>query len=177
MKLLDLFEMKYTPGIARLNTENDFVRYMRSKLPNFPKYVLNDWIKELTANKEEFDQLLNEFAERYGPMEKIQWTNEPQILHFNIDMFDDDTKQKIELRQNGEANPYRLPKDKERHVIQAALIKGKNPLKDVVVREPVIVFRHGKKYELIEGWHRTVQALKHYSNGYKGYAYIGKPGR
>jgi len=176
MKLFDLFEMKPSTGSVRINKGNDFVRYIRSRLPNFPEYVLNDWIKELTANKEEFDKLLNEFADHYGPLEKIQWTKEPQILDFRFEMFGDDTKQKIELRQEGEANPHNLPKDKERHDIQAELLKGKNP-KDIIVREPVIVFRHGKKYELIEGWHRTVQALKHYPNGYKGYAYIGKPGR
>jgi len=177
MKLFDLFEMSYNLGIARTGTDNDFVRYMRSKLPNFPEYVFNDWVKELAADKDDFNQMLNGFAEHhYGPLEKIRWTREPQILDFRLEMFHDDTKKKLELRQGGEANPHNIPNDAERHQRQADLIKGKNP-KDIIIREPVIVFKRGKQYELIEGWHRTIQALKHYPDGYKGYAFIGKPGR
>ncbi len=176
MKLIDLFEMKYNLGIPKVGADTDLTRYMKSKLPNFPAYVLRDWIKELVANKEEFDQFLDEFAKNYGPLEKIRWTKEPQILDFRLEMFDDITKYELERRQGGEVNPFGIPKDAERHQTQANLVKGKNP-KDIIVREPVIVFRHGKQYELIEGWHRTIQALKHYPDGYRGYAFIGKPGR
>ena len=176
MKLIDLFEMKYNLGIPKVGADTDLTRYMKSKLPNFPDYVLRDWIKELVANKEEFDQLLNELPQRYGPLDKIAWTKEPQVLDFSLDKFDDYTKKKIELRQGGEVNPSKIPGDVERHQTQAGLIKGKNP-KDIIIREPVIVFKRGKQYELIEGWHRTIQALKHYPDGYRGYAFIGKPGR
>ena len=62
---------------------------MRPKLPNFPDYVLNDWIKELVANKVEFVQLLNELPPRYGPLDKIAWKREQQILDFTLDKFDD----------------------------------------------------------------------------------------
>jgi len=178
MKLFDLFEMKYNLGAPRLNIDNDFVRYMRSKLPNFPDYVLRDWLKENYANKEEFDQAMIDSASwTKGPLDKIQWTKEPQILEFKMKMFDENTLRWLDTRKDGKIDPFGIPKDVERHQIQANLIKGKNPKKDVVVREPVILFRHGKKYELIEGWHRTIQAFKHYPDGYKGYAYIGKPGR
>lgn len=176
MKLTELFEMKYNLGIPKVGKGTDLTRYMRSKLPNFPDYVLNDWIKELVADKVEFDQLLNELSQRFGPLDKIVWTREPQILNFSLDSFDDYTKKKIELRQGGEVNPSKIPGDVERHKTQAGLIKGKNP-KDIIIREPVIVFKRGKQYELIEGWHRTIQALKHYPDGYRGYAFIGKSGR
>ena len=177
MKLFNLFEMKYNLGTPNIGKDSDLTRYMRAKLPNFPVYVLNDWIKELVANETEFNQLLDELPQRYGPLDKIAWTKEPQVLNFTYDSFDDDTKKKIELRQGGEVNLYNIPGDVERYKTQAGLVKGKNPQKDVIIREPVIVFRRGKKYELIEGWHRTIQALKHYPDGYKGYAFIGKPGR
>ena len=176
MKLTDLFEMKYNLGIPKIGTDTDLTRYMKSKLPNFPDYVLKDWIKELVADKVEFDQLLNELSQRFGPLDKIIWTREPQVLNFSLDSFDDYTKKKIELRQGGEVNPSKIPGDVARHDTQAGLIKGKNS-KDIIIREPVIVFKRGKQYELIEGWHRTIQALKHYPDGYRGYAFIGKPGR
>lgn len=177
MKLFDLFEMKYNFGVPRTGKDTDLTKYMRSKLPNFPDYVLNDWIKELVADKEEFDQLLNELAQRFGPLDKIVWTKNPQILNFTLNSFDEYTRKKIELRRHGEVNPLKIPKDVERHQIQTNLIRGKNSQKDVIIREPVIVFKRGKQYELIEGWHRTIQALKHYPEGYKGYAFIGKYGR
>ncbi len=177
MKLFDLFEMKYNLGTPKIGKDTDLTQYMRSKLPNFPDYVLNDWIKENYANKEEFDQaLVDSLSWPSGSLNKIRWTQEPQLLDFNMDMIDKNTLLLFGKRQEGEVNPFNIPKDSERHQTQADLIKGKNP-NDIIVREPVILFRHGKKYELIEGWHRTVQAFKHYPDGYKGYAYIGKPGR
>ena len=115
------------------------------------------------------------FEPGYGPFDKIQWTREPQVLDFKMEMFDDFTLERFQAQ--GPGKRASLPKDDERHQTQANLLKGKNPKKDIIVREPVIMFRHGKKYELIEGWHRTIQAFKLYPDGYKGYAFVGKPGR
>jgi len=172
-----LLEGKYNLGLPTLGNDSELIKYMRLKLANFPEYVFNDWIKEIPANKNEFNQFLEKASKKYGPLDKIIWTKEPQILNFKFDMFDNKTKERILAKKGGQVNPLNLPKDEIRHKTQLNLIKGKNPKTDIVIREPVILFKHGKKYELIEGWHRTVQALKLYPNGYRGYAYIGKRGK
>ena len=45
--------------------------------------------------------------------------------------------------------------------------------KQGVSSEPIILFKRRYGYELVEGWHRTMQNLKAYPQGYKGLAWVG----
>jgi GNAT superfamily N-acetyltransferase len=60
-----------------------------------------------------------------------------------------------------------IPKDAERHATQAALIQQGG-----VSREPAILIKFGNGYELLEGWHRTIQHFARYPDGYVGPAYV-----
>jgi predicted nucleotidyltransferase len=60
-----------------------------------------------------------------------------------------------------------IPKDKERHATQAALIQ-----KGGVSKEPAILIKRPEGYDLLEGWHRTIQHFAKYPEGYTGPAYV-----
>ena len=76
-------------------------------------------------------------------------------------------KRRLQQRKGGSANPYQVPKDTERHTTQQQLI-AQGPS-----REPIIVMQTPQGYELVEGWHRTIQSLAKWPRGYKQVAWIG----
>ena len=97
-------------------------------------------------------------------------------MKFTMDMFQPLTKQKLIGRAGGTSDlGMGIPKDKERHATQAALIQ-----KSGVSKEPAILIKTPQGYELLEGWHRTIQHFARYPDGYVGPAYVavaqGKPG-
>ena len=165
---------KYNLGVPRIVSKEKF-QAIRSKLPNFPVYVIHDWVMKNVIG-DDFDAFYKMVNANYGVPEQIRWTEPPVVIDFTFDKFDETTQNLLKAREGGKANPNNVPSDAARHTTQAGILKGKNPQKDIIIREPVILFKRGKKYELIEGWHRTIQALSLYPNGYRGYAYVGKKG-
>jgi hypothetical protein len=66
----------------------------------------------------------------------------------------------------GFINPH-IPKDDERHKTQQSQLE-----KQGVSSEPIIVVQtKDGKYDLLEGWHRTTNALKKFGN-YKQNAWV-----
>mgnify|MGYP003349517889 CR=1 FL=1 len=59
------------------------------------------------------------------------------------------------------------PRDAERHEIQSKLVQQRG-----ISKEPVILVKTSQGYELLEGWHRTIQHFAKYPNGYTGPAYV-----
>ena len=88
----------------------------------------------------------------------------------NYEIFDATTIQKLKIRKGGKENPYGVPNDKQRHDKQKELIAKEIP------KEPIILIKNGTKYELLEGWHRTIQLFEKYPNGFiYPQVYIGIP--
>ena len=97
-------------------------------------------------------------------------------MKFTMDMFEPKSKRKLIGRAGGTSDMgMGIPKDAERHATQAALIQQGG-----VSKEPAILIKFGNGYELLEGWHRTIQHFAKYPDGYVGPAYVavaqGKPG-
>jgi ABC-type transport system substrate-binding protein len=83
-----------------------------------------------------------------------------EILNVNPEDFDDRTVNAFLERDFGNVNTYIVPNDKERTDIQRKIAKSTG------MNEPVIVERKPNgKYELIEGWHRTMSILLLGDNG------------
>lgn len=83
-----------------------------------------------------------------------------KIINVNPEDFTENTINAFIERDFGNIDAYFVPRDKERMDIQRNLptTTGKN--------EPIIVVKHKNgKYELIEGWHRTMSSLKLGDNG------------
>jgi hypothetical protein len=142
-------------------------RLIRSMVPrHWPDYVVKDWLYGKIpddANLEDKKYMITKVLEDY-PVK--QWRLER--LPITLDIFTPDTQKKIQQREGGSSNPWQVPRDSERHATQAAIIQ-----KQGVSGEPVIVLKTSNGYELVEGWHRTIQNLQAHPEGYTGPAWVG----
>ncbi len=86
-----------------------------------------------------------------------------------MDIFSDKTQKELKSRIGGKIRQD-VDKDVERHKTQQNLLKNQG-----ISQEPIILFKtKNGKYELGEGWHRTVQNFKMYPEGYiQPNVYIG----
>jgi hypothetical protein len=149
------------------------LQYVKSLLPTWPDYVLKDW---LVPNKGDFSNLPAD-ALKNSVMEKLQlaglsvntkWQLVPD-MKFTMDMFDPMSKQRLIGRAGGHSDMgLDVPRDKERHATQAALAQQQGGIR----KEPVILIKRANGYELLEGWHRTIQHFAAYPQGYTGPAWI-----
>jgi hypothetical protein len=113
--------------------------------------------------QEEFESWAQGIHEEY-PVE--DWRLE--TFDITLDIFTPKTQELIRKREGGSKNPLGVPRDTERHAAQAAMIQQKG-----VSKEPIIVFKTPQGYDLVEGWHRTIQNLQAYPTGYRGPAWVG----
>ena len=161
-------------GSEQINEYRDrLLQYVKSLLPTWPDYVLKDW---LVPNKGDFSNLPADVV-KTGIMEKLQgagltvntkWQLVPD-MKFTMDMFDPMTKQRLIGRAGGHSDlGLGIPRDKERHATQAALAKQQGGVR----KEPVLLIKTPRGYELLEGWHRTIQHFASYPDGYVGPAYV-----
>ena len=166
-------------------------QYIRSIVPTWPEYVVQDWlykgrgknknynVKQHYSGMEASQAIRNEIIEMITDAGLSPNTNPWQLvpnMKFTMGMFQPLTKQKLIGRAGGTSDlGMGIPKDKERHATQAALIQ-----KSGVSKEPAILIKTPQGYELLEGWHRTIQHFARYPDGYVGPAYVavaqGKPG-
>ena len=152
---------------------NRLLQYVKSLLPTWPEYVLKDW---LVPNKGDFSNLPDTELKN-GIMEKLQgagltpdtkWQLVPD-MKFTMDMFDPMTKQRLIGRAGGKSDlGMQIPRDAERHATQAALAQQQGGVR----KEPVLLIKMPNGYELLEGWHRTIQHFAQYPQGYTGPAWV-----
>lgn len=145
-------------------------RAIRAMVPrHWPDYVVKDWLytkidsPESGTNKKEY---LKWVLEKY-PVR--QWRLETLDLGYHS--FDAHSQKLITLRatKSGGAEHLMVPRDDERHQAQSELIKQRGQAN----QEPIIVIARKNGYELIEGWHRTVQNTKAFPDGWRGQAWVG----
>lgn len=144
------------------------LQYIQGWFPDWPDYVVRDWlypaVKDLSQS--EIEGFAQDIAEEYPVYE---WQLETMDL--TLESFTEATQQKILARQGGSSNPMNVPRDAERHAVQAQKIQQTG----AVSQEPIITVQRPEVQglELVEGWHRTIQNLKAFPNGYKGRVWIG----
>jgi hypothetical protein len=151
-------------GATVLEARQGLLRLLREKLPNVPEYVLNDlFYKNLKdVNQTELIDIINDYT-------NYQWT---LVDDFPVtyDIFNQDTRKRLAARSGGKENPYQVPNDAQRHKTQRELMASRG-----MPTEPLILLKDGDKYELLEGWHRTIQLLNVYPDGFKyPSVYIGQ---
>ena len=138
----------------------------------WPEYVLRDWLYRNTKevgdmSPELYKNLMKSYVEQfikdYG---NGYW--EYKVLDISLDSFTDFVKDDLKKKMGGFINPH-IPKDEERHSIQQSQLE-----KSGVSPEPIIVVEtKDGKYDLLEGWHRTTNALKKFGQ-YKQNAWVYK---
>lgn len=144
-------------------------------MPDWPEYIIRDYVYPIYAKLDysgDVDiielSIINDL-ESMGLGVDTKWQLIPNVK-FTMDMWDPSTKKKFEQRAGGKYNPFEVPKDAERHETQARLAKKQGGIR----KEPVILLQHSNGYELVEGWHRTIQHFNMYPEGYTGPAYVAK---
>jgi hypothetical protein len=157
-------------GVAegKLNEIRDQLwTWVQSKFPRtqWPEYVQRDFLYQQAKgirNQAELDDFLKRNRNDFG---KVQWRLEK--LPITMDIFTPKTQRMILSREGGSSNPFQVPRDAERHAQQSQMIQQKG-----VSAEPIIVAKLSNGYDLIEGWHRTIQNLKAFPQGYTGPAWV-----
>jgi predicted nucleotidyltransferase len=156
---------KKTP-LMKESISQGLFKWFKQQLPTWPDYVINDmFVVKLKSRKEveEKREHMNFIKKKYPNM---KW--ELKVLEVTFDIFDRDTQDALKKRDGGKCNPNQVPNDVARHAVQSNLLKSRG-----VSKEPLIMIKNGNSYSLWEGWHRTIQNLNQFPNGYKCNAWIG----
>jgi hypothetical protein len=156
-------------------TREGALNWLKNYLPTWPEYVLRDWLyRNLTKIDpgENPKEVVDRSISGEGMSAQTQWKLVPNF-EFKIEKLHPDTQRRIKIRAGGSSNPMKVPKDAERHATQAALAQQQGGVR----KEPVIGKMTPQGFELIEGWHRTIQHFKQFPNGYRGPAWIAMNAR
>jgi len=140
---------------------NTTLQYFQKQMPNVPEYLVRDFV--YSAFKD--DPNNPDVAERITWLNERRWKQ--QTLTVTMDIWDDQTQRLLQSRVSGTKLPFEIPRDSERHEIQQKLI-SQGPS-----QEPIMVLARGGQYELVEGWHRTIQSMKKWPEGYNQIAWVG----
>lgn len=155
------------------------LQYLKSIVPTWPDYVVKDWLYAAYAknsavkgsyyNFDNVKELMDMSLSYVGLDFNSKWQLVPN-MKFTMDMWEPDTKESFIERAGGKLNPYHIPKDAERHATQSTLSKKAGG----VSKEPVIMIKTSQGYQLLEGWHRTIQHFVNHPEGFVGPAYVAQ---
>ena len=144
-----------------------FYDRLKREFPQTPEYILKEFTTNvLCGDKEVFNDVMNQFFGDPIPFlgkmiyNYLKGPWKLRIIEVNPEDFTENTINAFIEREFGNIDAYMVLNDKERMEVQRELATstGKN--------EPIIVIKHENgKYELVEGWHRTMSALKLGDNG------------
>ena len=154
-------------GVAEGLSEarNSLFAFVKQQFPTWPDYVLKDFLYQQAKgirDQAELDDFLKRNKQDFG---NCKWTLTK--LPITFDIFTPKTQRMLASREGGSSNPFQVPRDAERHAQQSQMIQQKG-----VSAEPIIVAKLANGYDLIEGWHRTIQHLKAFPQGYTGPAWV-----
>ena len=161
--------MKYliTEKQLKLLTEirGGWYEYLKRKLPNFPEYVLKDWIYRKVDNYKDYKSFTN-WVDEY--LVGLEWEYRKDFP-ITMDIFNEKTQNELKERIGGLIRTD-VERDEIRHKNQRKLLQSRG-----ISKEPIILFRRDDgKYLLGEGWHRTTQAFMKYPDGFiQPNVYIG----
>ena len=153
-------------NIGMLNeSRNGWYNFLKKKLPKVPEYVLKDWIYTKINDYKDYQSFINWLDEWIVGLEWEYKKDFPMTM----DIFSEKTQKELKERINGLIKST-VDRDEERHKNQKELLKSRG-----ISKEPITLFKYEDgKYDLGEGWHRTVQNFKMYPEGYiQPNVYIG----
>lgn len=139
-----------------------FLNYAQEKFPNMPPYVVYELIyKNSKRDPRNIQEIWLAF---YG---SLKWEFDPQFK-VTMDTFDDSSMGFLTRNLSADSDD---PKHKARFDKQREMIKQQG-----ISKEPIIVGPSEDepgKITLLEGYHRTTEALRAYPEGYTCPAWVG----
>lgn len=159
----NIHRIKQMMGIVT-ETREGLLNYLKQQLPNFPDYVIRDWVYKFS--KEGSAEGIQDWID--SQLKDLKWEFQKDFP-ISMDMFTDKTKKDLESRIKGEIRQD-VDKDTERHETQKELLKSQG-----ISEEPIILFKtEDGKYQLGEGWHRMTQTFIQFPDGFiQPNVYIG----
>ena len=146
-------------------------QYIKSIVPTWPDYIVKDWLYQGFGryNDENPKRKLLTMINREGLNRNTQWQFVPNMKFTLDNMWTSHTLRKLQGRAGGLSDMgMDVPRDAERHATQAQLAQKQGGVRS----EPVILIKRPDGYELLEGWHRTIQHFHKFPDGYTGPAYV-----
>ena len=146
-------------------------QYIKSIVPTWPEYIVKDWLYQGFGryNDENPKRKLLTMINREGLNRNTQWQFVPNMKFTLDNMWTSHTLRKLQGRAGGLSDMgMDVPRDAERHATQAQLAQKQGGVRS----EPVILIKRPDGYELLEGWHRTIQHFHKFPDGYTGPAYV-----
>lgn len=143
---------------------------LRRELPDWPDYVIKDWIYQKIQSPIDLEGKLNHVREIAKMVQPNSWRLHRK-MPITFDMLSNKTRYFMKTkRQFGERNPFMVARDRERleDAIRLVREKGMENL------PPVIMLQHPNGLELVEGWHRTMAAFRLHPEGFRVNAWIGQ---
>lgn len=142
---------------------------LRRELPDWPDYVIKDWIGARIKDQEDLKNTLGWVRELRQQVRPNSW-RQVQKMPLTFDMLNPKTRYFMKTkRQFGDRNPFMIPRDSERLEQAMELVKSKG----MENLPPVIMLQHANGLELSEGWHRTMAAFRLHPEGFRINAWIG----
>jgi hypothetical protein len=154
-------------SIELFESRKGLYNYLKQEFPSFPDYIVYDFLYQQAKtidSQEQLEEWLYGIKKDYS---HLRWTL--KNIPITISSFNPETIRKFKERGMGQSNPYGVRNDEERNATQRDMI-----IKNGVSKEPIIVVKTNNGYELLEGWHRTMQHLNTFPQGYTGPAWIGE---
>jgi hypothetical protein len=149
-----------------VETRDSLFTWLKQQFPTWPDYIVKDFLYQNAKGIQDHAELEDFLKRNKQDFGKVEWKLEK--LPITLDIFTPKTQRMIKSREGGNSNPFKVRKDAERHAQQLKMIQQQG-----VRTEPIIVAKLENGYDLIEGWHRTIQHLKAYPEGYTGPAWVG----
>lgn len=149
-----------------VETRDSLFTWLKQQFPAWPDYIVKDFLYQNAKGIQDHAELEDFLKRNKQDFGKVEWKLEK--LPITLDIFTPKTQRMIKSREGGNSNPFKVRKDAERHAQQLKMIQ-----KQGIRTEPIIVAKLENGYDLIEGWHRTIQHLKAYPEGYIGPAWVG----
>ena len=148
-----------------LEKREGWYRLLQQKLPHFPEYVLKDWIYRKVDDYKDYKSFVNWIDDF---LVDLEWEYQKDFP-IKMDIFNEKTQNELKERIDGFVRSD-VERDEERHRAQKELLQSRG-----ISKEPIILFRtKDGKYQLGEGWHRTVQAFTMFPEGFiQPNVYIG----
>ena len=164
----DKYNIMLIDEIILLEYRGGIKRIIDAMYPSWPEYIRRDLLYPMTKqikNPNEIRSRLTEFVGYMGLDSDSRWTLVPD-QQFVMDMWEPRTLQSLESRIGGKIENF-VSRDAERHQAQSQILQTQG-----ISKEPCILLKLPSGYELVEGWHRTVQRFKKYPLGFRAPAYI-----
>jgi len=156
----DVGEERAQPAERSIRVSPVDLELFRGWFPDMPDYVLIDFIYKNYAHRpERARELIPYYSRRRFSFGEVLVTP---------GLFTPRTRARLSSRAEGALTGFR--DDARKHAAQRARLQRGGPPK-----EPLILRARADGMELIEGWHRTIQGLQLWPQGYRQSAWIELP--